>query len=232
MYYSEPNTKILFLNNLVTRLNIKNNLIIDFDTQLTNLMINNSFGYKLELFNKTEILLPYEITLHSIMDKISDYFVVDSLIIVDSLNGLVDYFRTYFSHKKRYNSKSQSGGKQLPLDRHFGSSNQDAGYFAFSFLNILFGYHAARNMPIVLTSYISQRSLTKLIMELEKTGHNHPIEKNHFLRFSDTVSYIASLDDHNTTLVATVVKKRSTNTDSVSALETEFCPRSMKISTK
>ncbi|WP_134482692.1 hypothetical protein [Candidatus Nitrosocosmicus franklandus] len=232
MYYSEPNTKILFLNNLVTRLNIKNNLIIDYDTQLTNLKINNSFGYKLELFNKTEILLPYEITLHSMMDKISDYFAVDSLIVIDSLNGLVDYFRTYFSHKNKYNSKTQSGGKQLSLDGHFGSSNQDAGYFAFSLLNILFGYHSVKNIPMVLTSYISQRSLTKLIMDLEKTGYNYSMEKNHFLRFSDTVSYIASLDDHNTTLVSTIIKKKLTITASVSELETGFCPRSIKFSIK
>jgi hypothetical protein len=231
VYYSEPNTKLTFLDNLVTGLDLKNNLIIDFDTQLTNLKRNKSLGLEFELFTKSEIFLPYEITLQAILDKVTNYFTRDSLLIViDSLNGLIDYFGTYFYEKFDKNTKAEYSKKLVHSDSQLGFSNQNAGYIGFSFLNILFRNQFVSEIPIVITSYISQRSLDKLILELEKGDHDKIVDRNHFRRFSNTVSCLGYLNSHNT-LIATVIKKKE-DIPGASTSDTAFRPRSIKISTK
>ena len=235
VYYSEPNVKLLFLDNLVTELDHKNNLIIDFDTQLTHLKRSKLSGSEFEVFKRTDIFLPYEITFQTILDKITNYYKRDTLIVIDSLNGLIDYFGSYFYSRYNNNSKTKHSGKvthsdSQHSDSQLGSSNQNAGYKAFSFLNILFRNQILKEMPIVITSYISQRSLDKLIVGSEKRDYDENVNRNHFRRFSNTVFCLGYLDSH-CTLTVTVIKKRSRNV-SISEWDKDFRPCSMKFNTK
>ncbi|HEU5121045.1 MAG TPA: hypothetical protein VFT71_08655 [Candidatus Nitrosocosmicus sp.] len=214
---------------MVTETDYKNNLIIDFDTQLTNLKRNKSFGLKFALFEKADIFLPYEITFQMILNKITDYFRPNSMIVIDSLNGLIDYFGTYFYNNSNNNLKDKFTKQVSQLNSQFGS-NKNAGYTGFSFLNILFRNTLVKEIPIVITSYISQRSLDKLTIELAKVDYKEIEDRNHFRRFSNTVSCLGYYKCHPT-LVVTILKKVSNNTGS-SAPYTDFHPCSIKISTK
>jgi hypothetical protein len=220
----------VYLDNLVKETDYNNNLIIDFDTQLTNLKRNKSFGLDYALFEKTDIFLPYELTLQTILNKITGYFKPNSLIVIDSLNGLIDYFGTYFYTNYNNNAKDMSPMKVSRLNSEFGS-NKYAGYTGLSFLNVLFQNKLVKEeIPIVITSYISQRSLDKLIMEMAKMDYGEIDDRNHFRRFSDTVSYLGYLKFH-TTLIVTILKKVSNNIG-LSASYTDFHPYTVKISTK
>jgi hypothetical protein len=230
VYYSEPNTKLVYLDNLVTETDYNNNLIIDFDTQLTNLKRNKSLGLDYALFQKTDIFLPYEITLQTILNKITGYFRPNSLIVIDSLNGLIDYFGTYFYTNCNNSGKDKFSMKVPQLNSHH-VGNKNAGYTGFSFLNILFqNKFVKEEIPIVITSYISQRSLDKLIMQMAKLDCGKVDDRNHFRRFSNTVSCLGYLKCHPT-LIVTILKKVSNNIG-LSTSYSDFHPCSVKISTK
>ncbi|HSA74828.1 MAG TPA: hypothetical protein VLE21_01420 [Candidatus Nitrosocosmicus sp.] len=214
---------------MVTQTDYKNNLIIDFDTQLTNLKRNKSFGLKFALFEKADIFLPYEITFQMILNRITDCFRPNSMIVIDSLNGLIDYFATYLYNNSNNNLKDKFTKKVSQLNSQFGS-NRNAGYTGFSFLNILFQNKFVKEIPIVITSYISQRSLDKLIMELAKVEYEEIEDTNHFRRFSNTVSCLGYHKTHPT-LIVTVIKKLS-NSTGLTASYTDFHPCSIKISTR
>ena len=68
---------------------------MDFDTQLTSLMNNHLLFSNCDPHPNLEIFLPYQITHSTLVDKFIEYDKCNSLIVIDSLNGLLDYFNFY-----------------------------------------------------------------------------------------------------------------------------------------
>ncbi len=225
VYYTEPKIKLLYLDNLVRKLNYENTLLVDFDTNLTNLKRNTIVGSEYSMFERTEVSLPYEITFQTLLDKITRYCDLNSLIVIDSLNGLIDYFGIPF-HRIEYVEDKTKLEKNM-LNNHDQLTNKHGGYKGFSLLKILFQNQFLNEMPIVLTSYISKRSLDNLIMEIVTWDYDGKgNDRNHFRRISNSVVCLGQITN-DPGLGVTLIKGYKKKTDPMSPME--FFPQSTKI---
>ena len=59
-----------------------------------------------------EIFLPYHITHSALVDKFIEYDKCNSLIVIDSLNGLLDYFNFYGINEIANIDKNMEGFKR------------------------------------------------------------------------------------------------------------------------
>ena len=88
MYYYDINAKISLIEKLITEFRDWNILVMDFDTQLTSLVNNQFILSGCDAQPNVEIFLPYQITHSTLVDKFIEYNKCNSLIVIDSLNGL------------------------------------------------------------------------------------------------------------------------------------------------
>lgn len=227
MYYTEPKTKLIYLDRLIRELSYENTLVIDFDTNFTNLKGNTIVASEYAMLKKSEISMPYDTTFQTLLDKISSHCDGGSLIVIDSLNGLIDYFGIPFYHFGNAETKTTHNKKALRMPAQLANDNH-AGYKGFSLLKILFQNQFLNEMTVVLTSYISKRSLDNLIMDLVAFDDGKVNARNHFRRISNSV-YCLGYIANNTGLGVTVIKESKKVTDQMSY--PEFFPQSIKINT-
>lgn len=226
MYYTEPKTKLIFLENIVRELSFKNALIIDFDTQLTNLKKNTLVNSEYPILKRTNLILPYMLTFQTLIDEITNHCNLGSLIVVDSLNGLLDYFGINFYPNGNGKTKIKNDKNMTKMDNLYGNIKH-AGYKGFSILNILFQNQFLKDTPIVITSYITKRGLDNLITELVMLDDSKSRNRNHFRRISNSVLSLDFItNDHM--LICTVLKKE-TNRMKEPIEHLNFFPQSIKI---
>lgn len=206
MYYYDINAKISLIEKLITEFRNRNILAMDFDTQLTSL-VNNQFIFSdYDPRPNLEIFLPYQITHSTMVDKIIEYDKCNSLIVIDSLNGLLDYFNFYGRNENSSNHQYVEKSKgAASLNRITG---KHAGYKSLNLLKILFQFHADKEIPVVITSYQSQSSIDRLIFEtISEESYPHQ-ENNHFRRISNLVSLLEYFQDKDD-LFVTILKKKT-----------------------
>ena len=192
---------------MIGELSYMNTLMIDFDTQLTNLKRNNFVTLEYPMLNKTDTVLPYELTFPTLLDRITNHCCLNSLLVIDSLNGLIDYFGIPFYPSDNDKIKDKIGKNMSKTDNLIGNIKH-AGYRGFSLLNIIFQNHLLKEIPIIITSYISKRGLDNLIAELAARDDKLIRDKNHFRRISNSVFGLGfTTNDHM--LIATLIKKET-----------------------
>lgn len=206
MYYYDINAKISLIDKLITEFRDWNILAMDFDTQLTSLVNNQFILSDSDSRPNLEIFLPYQITHSTMVDKFIEYDKCNSLIVIDSLNGLLDYFNFYGSNESSSNHKYVEKYKgAASLNRITG---KHAGYKSLNLLKILFQFHADKEIPVVITSYQSQSSIDRLIFEtISEESYPHQ-ENNHFRRISNLVSLLEYFQDKDD-LFITILKKKT-----------------------
>ena len=132
------------------------------------------------------MILPYVLSFQTLIDEIINHCNLDSLIVIDSLNGLLDYLEIHF-YPNGNNSTKIKIDKNISKMDNLNGSIKHAGYKGFSILNILFQNQFLKNTPVVITSYISKRGLDNLIRELVVLDDNKSRNRNHFRRISNSV---------------------------------------------
>lgn len=227
IYYSEPGIKMSFLENLFLEFNNKNTLVVDFDTQFTNLEHSNYRRPEFVKFGKVEIFLPYEIAFEKVLDKISDYDKYDSVLVMDSLNGLIDYFGSYNYYGyvediRKTSHQNRNAEKESHLE-----TNKNAGHKGLCLLKILLQNHFLKKVPIVVTSYISQRGIDKLIADLLTLEGDLDADRNHFRRFSNSISFLAD-PQFDASIFVTILKKKSISM-AESSSHLDVYPHSIKL---
>ncbi|MDN5866595.1 MAG: hypothetical protein L0H55_04255 [Candidatus Nitrosocosmicus sp.] len=181
--------------------------MVDFDTQWTSLMNNQLLCSHCDAHPNLEILLPYQITHSAMVDKLIEYENCNSLIVIDSLNGLLDYFNFYGINGFSNNDKKVVGGFDR-TDRWNFTSGKDphAGYRSLNLIKILFQGHANKQIPVIITFYQSQSSIDRLMFEtISKVAFPYQ-ENNHFRRISNLVSLLEYFQDKDD-LFMTILKK-------------------------
>ena len=225
MYYYDINAKISVIEKLIAEYRDWNILVMDFDTQLTSL-INNQFIFSdRDPQPNLEIFLPYQITHSILVDKFVEYNKCNSLIVIDSLNGLLDYFN--FGG----NNEVTSNHKYVEKSKGFTSLNRTtgkhAGYKSLNLLKILFQFHADKEIPVVITSYQSQSSIDRLIFETISEESYPYQENNHFRRISNLVSLLEYFQDKDD-LFVTILKKKTGSASKILPRFPDF-PQTRKI---
>ncbi|MBA2267867.1 MAG: hypothetical protein H0W19_05970 [Nitrosopumilus sp.] len=204
MYYYDINAKITLIEKLITEFRGWNILMMDFDTQLSSLMNNQVLCSNCDPHTNLEIFLPYRITHSAMVDKFIEYDKCNSLIVIDSLNGLLDYFNFYGNNEVSNNDKNVENFKRdAKLNRTTG---KHAGYKSLNLIKILFQCHANKEIPVVVTSYQSQSSIDRLMFETISEEAFPYQENNHFRRISNVVSLLEYFQDKDD-LFMTILKK-------------------------
>jgi hypothetical protein len=204
MYYYDINAKITLIEKLITEFRGWNILIMDFDTQFTSLKNNQALCSKCDPYLDIEIFLPYQITHSAMVDKVIEYDKCNSLIVIDSLNGLLDYFNFYGINEIANNDKNMKGLNRIARLDH--APAKDAGYKSLNLIKIIFECHPNKEIPVIITSYQSQSSIDRLISETISDDAFPYQENNHFRRISNLVSLLEYFQDKDD-LFITILKK-------------------------
>ncbi len=182
---------------------------MDFDTQLTSLKNNQALCSERDPYHDIEIFLPYQITLSAMVDKFLEYDKCNSLIVIDSLNGLLDYFNFYGIYEIVNNDKNMKDYNHIArLNR---TTSKHAGYKTLNLIKILFECHPNKEIPVIITSYHSQSSIDRLISETISDDAFPYQENNHFRRISNLVSLLEYFQDKDD-LFITILKKTPSTT--------------------
>ena len=204
IYYYDTNAKITLIEKLITEFRSWNILIMDFDTQLSSLFNNNLLCSDRDTRLNLEIFLPYQISHNAMVDKFFEYNKCNSLIVIDSLNGLLDYFNFYKNEISNYEKKNVDGFKSIDLLNP--TSSKHAGYKAFNLIKILFEAFTKKQIPVIITSYQSQSTIDRLIFETITDDALPYQENNHFRRISNLVTLLEYFQDKDD-LFITILKK-------------------------
>jgi hypothetical protein len=139
-----------------------------------------------------------ELILTEIINSISD----NSLLILDSLNGLMDCLNLLNISKLNDKDKNNSSTSTLGINK-ISSKYSYAGYQSFNILFLLLKKIERNKIPIVVTKYQSLEKSHNMILELLTT---RDFETNHFVRLSNLVSFL-EFDKQDCKTVFTIIKK-------------------------
>ncbi len=113
------------------------------------------------------------------MDIISS-LTCDSLLIMDSLNGLIDSLNMFDLYKmkiKKTTAKSKTSRQKI------------GGYQSLNILLLLLKKVEDKKIPIVITIYQSLEQSRKMVNEL-LLGNSNLEKRNHFLRISSSALFL------------------------------------------
>ena len=204
IYYYDTNAKLTLIEKLITEFRSWNILIMDFDTQLSSLFNNNLLCSDRDTRLNLEMFLPYQISHNAMVDKFFEYNKCNSLIVIDSLNGLLDYFNFYKNEISNYEKKNVDGFKSIDLLNP--TSSKHAGYKTFNLIKILFEAFTKKQIPVIITSYQSLSTIDRLIFETITDDALPYQENNHFRRISNLVTLLEYFQDKDD-LFITILKK-------------------------
>lgn len=157
-----------------------------------------------------KIILPtinnIELIFTEIISSISD----NSLLILDSLNGLIDCLNLLNISKLKDTDKNSSS---LAINK-ISSKYSYAAYQSFNILFLLLKKIESNRIPIVVTKYQSLEKSQNMILELLNT---RDFETNHFIRISDLVLFL-EFDQRDCKTEFTVIKKNDHDVSSLSSI--------------
>jgi len=126
------------------------------------------------------------------VDKFLEYNRCNSLIVIDSLNGLLDYFNFYRNEISNYEKKNVDGFKSIDLLN--ATYSKHAGYKTLNLIKILFEAFTKKQIPVIITSYHSQSIIDRLLFETITDDALPYQENNHFRRISNLVTLLEYFD--------------------------------------
>jgi hypothetical protein len=193
------NSKINFLSFLLLNCKKKKILFIDFDTTFSSYFQNTlTLTYDKSEFSDFRIVLPGIKNMDFFIKDMVDSLSCNSILIIDSLNGLIDSLNLLNLYKMK-NKKLTEGTKD--------SRQKSGGYQSLNILSLLLKKTENKKIPIVITIYQSLERSKKMVHELML--NNDDLEtNNHFLRISRNAVFLEFNEaQHRTGL--TLIKKNS-----------------------
>jgi midasin (ATPase involved in ribosome maturation) len=168
-------------------------------------------------FSDLEIMLPYTNNIESTIQSVINSLSCNSILFLDSLNGLVDCLN--ISNLYKMGNKRTSGKKTMRF--------KSAGYQSFNILSLLLKKVENKKIPIILTIYQSIEKSKKMVNEWLLDGNLE--SKNHFVRISNAVLFLEFSENDGRTGFTIIKKKSSLSPSSAnhaSPLQDVFIPYS------
>lgn len=193
------NSKINFLSFLLLNCKRKKILFIDFDTTFSSYFQNTlTLTYDKSEFSDFRIVLPEIKNMDFLIKDMVDSLSCNSILILDSLNGLIDTLNMLNLYKMK--NKNLTEGSNA-------TRQNSGGYQSLNILSLLLKKTENKKIPIVITIYQSLERSKKMVHEL--LMNNDDLEtNNHFLRISENVLFLEfDEEEHRTGL--TLIKKNS-----------------------
>ena len=181
---------------------------IDFDTVFSSYIQTNALKYNLSNFSHLKIVLPQIENIDLIFKEAINSLSCTSILILDSLNGLIDSLNMLnlkLKNKSKKNTVAVAENKTSPRYR-------SAGYQSLSILFLLLKKIEKNEIPIIVTVYQPVKRSKIMINELIS---NKDFQTNHFIRLSSLVLFLEFIEKDNKTGF-TIVKKNLTNSITLS----------------
>lgn len=217
------NAKISFLHSLLSEFKTRNTLFFDFDSQFSsyyqaNLLKENPF-----INSQNKIVLPKQNDNKRLIEEALNFDDCNSLTVIDSLNGMIDYFNIQ-DYEKR---------KKTIQENKF-SYSKTGGYKSLNFLFFLSQKSLYKHNPIVVTYYQSFPKFEKLLYELASSGMQEQ-DHNHFRRVSQTIFLSDYFDKPPGTFITILKKNNYIDSSCTTTIRKEgqaFFPQTIKLDEK
>jgi len=156
-------------------------LFVDFDTQFSSyFQDNNILKYDKSEFPNLKVVLPNIKNIEFTIKEMVNSLTCDSILIIDSLNGLIDSLNMFNLYKLRNNKTTADTTTPRP---------KSGGYQSLNILSLLLKKIENKKIPIVITLYQPLERSKKMVNEL--LGEINDLEKNnHILRISSTAIFL------------------------------------------
>ncbi len=165
---------------------------MDFDTTFSAYLQTRTLNYDKSDFSDFKLILPRIETIGVIFKNVINSLSCDSILIIDSLNGLIDSLNML--NLLKIKNKEIKDKKK--------SRYRYAGYQSLNILFLLLKKIENNKIPIIVTVYQPLEKLDKMIFELLSSKG---LETNHFIRISNSVLFLEFKDKDNKS-VFTILK--------------------------
>jgi hypothetical protein len=207
-YFNNINGKINFLSSLLLNSKEKQISFVDFDTVFSSYLHTKTLIFDSSDFSDFTIILPRVEKIAKAFKEILSTISCNSIVIIDSLNGLMDSLNMLNLSKIKNNAKANEEGEGKKAPKH-----KSAGHQSLNILFLLLKKIERSNTPIVVTVYQPIEISKKMIHELLSNKEDEE-QANHFVRISSSILFLEFIEEHLKTGL-TIIKNDGSSEKSV-----------------
>ncbi len=176
---------------------------VDFDTVFSSYLQTKTLKFDSSDFSDFKIILPRVENIAKAFKEILGTISCNSIVVIDSLNGLMDSLNMLNLPKIKNNAKANEEGEGKKAPKH-----KSAGHQSLNILFLLLKKIESSNTPIVVTVYQPIEISKKMIHELLSNRENEE-QANHFVRISSSIYFLEFIEEDLKTGFTVVKNKRS-----------------------
>lgn len=242
MYFSDINGKINYLTFYISQSKGKKIIFLDFDTTISSLVQSNLLMLSKNQIINLDLIIPNEKEILKIIDKVFDLLQCNCVLIIDSINGLIDCLN--FSTKLiiRPESPRNNNTKVKNINNNITNinmNNKDSKnlknatklgfYQALNLLHLLQIKAEYKKIPILVTFYQSNTKIEYLKQNLFKS--EDAIYKNHYINIAKSIILVDHINSNNNNDITgiTIYKITENNKNKCSSGQ-KFFPLSIYLS--
>jgi hypothetical protein len=185
---------------------------MDFDTIFSSYIQNNTLKYDLNTFSNLKIVLPQIENIEALFKDALNSLSCTSILILDSLNGLIDLLNMLNLSKLKNKNKNNNTEAATATDNKKFPRYKSGGYQSLNILFLLLKKIENNEIPIIVTAYQPIERSKNMIFEFLS---NKDSQTNHFIRISNLVLFLEFIEKDNKTGF-TLIKKNLSNSITVS----------------
>jgi hypothetical protein len=193
-YFNNINGKINFLSSLLLNSKEKQISFMDFDTVFSSYLQTKTLTFDSSDFSDLTVILPRIENIAKAFRELLSTISCNSIIIIDSLNGLMDSLNMLNLSKMKKNAKTKEG------ESNGASKHKSAGHQSLNILFLLLKKIEGCKVPIVVTVYQPIEKSKKMIQELlsnteGEEGEAAAAKTNHFVRISNSILFLEFIEE-------------------------------------
>ena len=188
---------------------------VDFDTVFSSYLQTKTLKFDSSNFSDFKIILPRVENIPKAFKEILSTISCNSIVVIDSLNGLMDSLNMLNLPKIKNNAKANEEGEGKKAPKH-----KSAGHQSLNILFLLLKKIERSNTPIVVTVYQPIEISKKMIHELLSNREDEE-QANHFVRISSSILFLEFIEE-NLKTGFTIIKNDRTPSPSEKSVGTFY----------
>lgn len=184
------NGKINFLTFQILQSKGKKIVFLDFDTTISSLIKSKILNFEPKEYFNLNLIIPHEKEIPITITKVLDLLQCDSMLIIDSINGLIDCLN-FKNTIYKYSSNSDNRNKTSTIH----PNNRSGAYQALTILQLLRIKTEYKKIPILITCYQSYSRME--ILKRNLFDHD-TLQTNHFIKLAKSIILLEYLNNNNT----------------------------------
>jgi hypothetical protein len=185
---------------------------VDFDTVFSSYLQTKTLKFDSSDFSDFTVILPRAENIAKAFKELLSAASCNSIIIIDSLNGMMDSLNMQNPSKIKNNAKTKEKGNK---EDNGASGHMSAGHKGLNILFLLLKRIESCKIPIVVTVYQPIQKSKQMIQELLLSDGEDEAQTNHFARISNSILFLEFFEEDSKTGI-TVIKNVGNSSQSPS----------------